>query len=235
MTRNSIHPNVSLLQERILINFKNPLLALESLVHPSFKNESGLSYDNERLEFLGDAILNAVVGDYLFKEFPNASEGILSGYRCQLVSANSCALLAEKLNIGELLILGKGEQLNAERGRESAYANLFEAVIGAVYLDQDFETTKKFIVGILPSPKNIHSNTTIPFKNKLQEYSQKHFGNLPQYEIAGPYFVDDKAVFRAVVAINGHELGQGCGTSKKAAANEAAQKALEQLAKDHDE
>ncbi|MEG1542101.1 MAG: ribonuclease III [Victivallaceae bacterium] len=227
------HPNVLLLQERIGLTFMNPFLGFEALVHSSFQNESDVNVNNERLEFLGDTVFNLIVSEYLFLNFPDVSEGTLSKYRCRIISAESCASLSEQLKIGELLILGRGEKLNALRGRLTAYANLFEAVIGAVYLDQGLDIARQLLKDLLPTADKLVSDPSQPAKNELQERVQKRFGILPVYKIILTRITNESSYFEAVVKINDRIIGRGAGNSKKTAKKQAAEDALKHLTENH--
>ncbi len=212
-------------------SFKNRELLVLAFVHRSFINEHKEVNDhNERLEFLGDSILGMLIADYLYRRFPDTPEGQLSYLRSRLVEASSCMEYVQKLDIESYLLMGKGERVNYGRGRTSILSDLFEAIIGAIYLDGGIEATSKFlfehfsdsIEGILKQPVR-------NWKALLQDWCQKNFQRPPDYQVISESGPDHNKTFRIIVSINDRELGRGEGTSKKEAQQSAAQDALTRL------
>lgn len=206
------------------------LLSL-AFIHRSYVNENKqVSQHNERLEFLGDSVIGLLIADYLYESMPNTPEGELSYLRSRLVEATACVSYAETLNIKKYLIMGKGERMNDGRGRDSILSDLFEAVIGAIYLDGGLEATRNFIFDKLK--KNFDEILKTPIKNwkaLLQDYSQKKFQQPPLYRLISETGPDHNKVFEVVVALNQEDVGLGRGESKKEAQQSAAEDALTKL------
>ncbi len=203
------------------------LLAL-AFVHRSFINENrNINQHNERLEFLGDAILGMLVSDYLYRYLPSTAEGQLSYLRSRLVEASSCVNYIQSLDISSYILLGKGERMNDGRGRESILADLFEAIIGAIYLDGGLEAAQKFLFGNFQSHiENILKTPLRNWKALLQDYCQKTYQQTPSYVVLQAFGPDHSKVFEVSVLINQQELGRGKGASKKEAQQAAAASAL---------
>lgn len=214
-------------------SFKNEKLLLTALTHSSYANENKnehIEY-NERLEFLGDAVLGFVVGGYLYKHFPNISEGELSKLRASVVCE---AMLSEKsraLNIGDNMRFGHGEEMSGGRQRVSILADAFEAVIGAIYLDGGIEAATTFILEQLEDDiyKMKKVFKTLDSKTNLQELIQKNSSNPISYKIINETGPAHKRVFTAQVIHNNQILGEGKGNSKKEAEQMAAYNAIESI------
>lgn len=204
--------------------FQNKSLLIKAFTHRSFINEQRESLKhNERLEFLGDSILGLLISDYLFRHLPNTPEGELSSLRSRLVEGTACMGYMQKIGIGKYLLLGKGERLNDGRGRDSILADLFEAIIGAIYLDGGIEAARSFILKNIAS--EIEDTIHMPASNwkaLLQECSQKTFQKAPLYQLIDETGPDHSKVFCIAVIINGKEYGRGNGASKKEAQQAAA-------------
>jgi ribonuclease III len=212
--------------------FKNKELLFLAFVHRSFVNENKkiVSEHNERLEFLGDGILNLLITEYLYQKFPKASEGKLSFLRSRIVDANSCGLYVQKIGIKDFVLLGKGEKQTEARGRNSILADLFEAVLGAIYLDGGIESARKFIFQhfeeeisellLSPSPN---------YKAELQSLCQKKYAVPPLYKTISETGPEHAKTFVVEAIVNGEILSQGEGPSKKEAEQQAAKRALENL------
>lgn len=211
--------------------FANKTLILEAFTHRSFTNESrALTEHNERLEFLGDSVLGLMVSSYLFRTFPHLPEGDLSAMRSKLVESSSCISYLQKLNVDQHLLLGKGERLNDGRGRESILSDLFEAIIGAIYLDGGFEVANNFFFDHFSNEINLKLQA--PPKNSkaiLQDYCQKVFLQHPTYNVISENGPDHIKTFKISVSVKGKELGIGEGASKKEAQQAAANNALDRL------
>ncbi|HEY2598630.1 MAG TPA: ribonuclease III [Candidatus Dormibacteraeota bacterium] len=221
-------PNLQLLQQKIGIHFRDPSLLLEAVTHSSFANESPhLSpRDNERLEYLGDAVLQLITAEYLYKHHPGAAEGELTQTRSAMVNTNTLALLAEQLDMGSYLYLGKGIAKGGGRNLKSLLANMFEAVLGAVFLDAGYDAAYHYYLNryrSLPSPAQDEN-----FKGRLQQVAQERFGETPFYDSEGAR-VGNHREYTSVVFAGSEPLGTGHGPTKQEAEQEAARVALEKL------
>ncbi len=200
-----------------------------AFTHRSFWNEhrESIRDHNERLEFLGDSVLGLIVSDYLFSKHPELDEGSLSTLRSQLVDAPACACYVQKLGIENFLLLGRGEQMNRGKGRDSILADLFEALIGALYLDQGLEGARSFFFShfeeeVLAMVAKPHRN----WKAELQDYVQKNYQQTPTYVVLEELGPAHKKKFRVGVWVNEEKWGEGEGSSKKEGQTEAAKNAL---------
>jgi ribonuclease III len=220
--------SLDLLQQKIGIHFRDPGLLLEAVTHSSFANESPhLSpRDNERLEYLGDAVLQLITAEYLYKHHPGASEGELTQTRSAMVNTNTLALLAEELDLGSYLYLGKGIAKGGGRNLKSLLANAFEAVLGAMFLDAGYDAAYHYYLNryrSLPSPARDEN-----FKGRLQQVAQERFGETPFYDSEGAR-VGTHREYTSVVFAGAEPLGTGHGASKQEAEQDAARAALEKL------
>lgn len=222
---------VSKIEEKLGYTFKDKSLLALAFTHRSYINENKhITQHNERLEFLGDSILGLMVADYLYRQLPLTPEGELSYLRSRLVEAGSCVLYVTKLNVDGFLLLGRGERMNDGRGRESILADLFEAIIGAIYLDSDIDQARNFFFNNFQN--EIESILKTPLRNWkaiLQDYCQKKFQQPPDYHILNESGPDHSKVFLVSVAMNDLFLGKGEGSSKKEAQQAAAKDALDKL------
>lgn len=217
-------------ERTISISFNNKELLKQAFVHRSYINEnkqSGFSH-NERLEFLGDAVLELVITDYLYKKYTEKAEGELTAYRSALVNADTCAGIAIDLNMGEYLLLSKGESKDVGRARQYILANALEALIGAIYLDQGYDSAKNFIEkNFTPKIDNIISaKSFIDSKSLFQEKAQEFDGVTPSYKTikeAGP---DHEKKFTVGVYVGKDLMATGEGESKQEAEQNAAREAL---------
>ncbi len=215
--------------------FSNKEYLVLPFVHRSFFNENrGLVAEhNERLEFLGDSVLGLIVSGYLYSHLPTQSEGHLSHLRAHLVGAESCVRYIRQLGLEKFLMLGKGEAVNVGRGRERILADLLEAIIGAIYLDGGLKAAVEFVMRHFSS--YIDEAMESPLRNwkaELQDYSQKKFQKPPEYQVreeAGP---PHSKTFSVAVLIEGVEMGQGGGASKKQAEQAASEDALRRIEKE---
>lgn len=217
------------LEQRLGYKFRNSLLLAEALTHPSLGHETQRHhFDNQRLEFLGDAVLQVVFTSHLFNLFPNYSEGQLTKMRARLVSREGLKVYGVALHLGKYLMMGKGEEISGGRARASALADAFEALIGAMYLDSDLETVRAFV--LREAHRQIaalsHEPMDVNPKGRLQELLQSITPVSPHYVITAQSGPEHQKNFAAVVHWNGLELGQGAGHSKKEAHNAAALDAL---------
>ena len=217
------------LEERLKYKFRNPLLLAEALTHPSIGHETQRHhFDNQRLEFLGDAVLQLIFTEWLFDHFPKSSEGDLTKLRSGLVSRDGLKIHAERLDLGQHLMMGRGEETSGGRERSSALADAYEALIGAIYLDSDYVTARRIV--LTEAREDLENLDVNPPdqnpKGQLQELLQAISPLSPVYPIlssAGPEHQKD---FVAQVTWNGIELGEGRGHSKKDAETAAARDAL---------
>jgi ribonuclease-3 len=211
--------------------FKDRALLALAFVHRSFINETrDLIHHNERLEFLGDSVLGMIVSDYLYRSLPNRPEGELSYLRSRLVEAESCASFVKKLHVEPFLLLGKGERMGDRRGRDTILADLFEALVGAIFLDGGFIAAQHFLFSHFTH--EIEEILRTPLENwkaLLQDYCQKKFQRPPKYEVLSETGPDHSKIFVISVSVEGIVLGQGEGGSKKIAQQAAAQNAMAQL------
>lgn len=227
-----LQENSSSIEDKLNYTFKNKELLFLAFVHSSFVNENKkiTSDHNERLEFLGDGVFNLVITEYLYLKFPKASEGRLSFLRSRIVDSTSCSLFIEKLGIKNFVLLGKGEKQSEDRGRFTILADLFEALIGAMYLDGGLQVVKDFITNHFEKEVSDFLNNPFPnYKADLQSYCQKKYSTHPTYTIISETGPEHSKKFIIEASINGIKLSQGEGSSKKEAEQQAAKKALENL------
>lgn len=217
--------------KEIKIKFKNFDILKEALTHRSFLNESKSNGQkhNERMEFLGDAVLELAVTEFLFNKYPNYSEGELTSFRAALVRTESLAEEANKLKFGKFIFMSKGEEMTGGRDRQYILANTFEAVIGAIYLDQGYKPAEKFILNNIcyKIQAIIDSRLDIDPKSKLQELAQDIVKITPTYELIGAQGPDHSKVFTMAVKIGEYKFSEGKGKSKQEAEQAAAKKAIE--------
>ena len=224
--------SLRMLQERIGYSFQNIILLEQAVSHSSYINEHRRIHhtDNERLEFLGDAVLELTTSDYLYHEYPQMPEGEMTKLRASLVCEPTLAMCARALSLPEHLLLGKGEELTGGRGRDSVVSDALEAVIGAIYLDGGFEKAKTFVRRFI---LNDIENKKLFFDSKtyLQEIAQVQYKNEEiRYELIREEGPDHAKLFVMQVKIGDRMLGEGTGSTKKGAEQEAAYNALLTLA-----
>ena len=217
------------LEERILYKFRNGLLLAEALTHPSISLErKNYPFDNQRLEFLGDSVIQVSVTEHLFRMFPDFGEGQLTKLRTRIVSRTALRIRATKLDLGSYIMMGRGEESSGGRERASTLADVFESLVGAIYLDGGFDAARIFILRqmeevfteIANQPEEINP------KGFLQEILQAIEPAAPEYQILSQSGPEHSKNFICSVVWNGQELGRGCGSSKKEAQVAAAQVAL---------
>lgn len=211
------------------LKFNDPALLKTVFVHRSYLNEAGddTSSHNERLEFLGDAVLELVVTEYLYKNFDNP-EGELTNWRSSIVKGEVLAKVAAEMHLGDYLFLSKGEEKSGGRQRSLILANTFEALIGAIYLDAGYDTASKFIHKHLITllPEIIEKRLYIDPKSRLQEVSQQDLGATPEYRVLSEKGPDHQKEFEIGVYAAGKLIAQGSGSSKQRAEQSAATDAL---------
>jgi ribonuclease-3 len=212
------------------VTFNDKKLLKQAFVHRSYINENkeaGLEH-NERLEFLGDAVLELVITDYLYKKYPDKTEGDMTSYRSALVNATTCAEVATKLGVNEFLILSKGEAKDTGRARQYILANTLEAIIGALYVDQGYDAAKDFVTRhISPLIEDILAKGSwIDAKSLFQEKAQDFVGHTPVYKTVKEAGPDHDKRFTVGVFLSDKMIASGEGKSKQDAEQEAAHKAL---------
>ncbi len=224
--------DLSELEEAINITFEDKTLLQRALTHSSYLNENPdfPLEDNERLEFLGDAVLDFITGEHLYHRFPEMSEGQLTSLRAALVRTETLAQFARQLELGRYLLLGRGEDESGGRARQATLCAAFEALVGAMYLDQGLKTTVEFITTFIkPEVKRVlQARLDKDAKSLLQELSQSLFQLTPVYRTVAEAGPDHAKEFTVEVLIGHKVYGRGVGRSKQAAEQEAARTALEQ-------
>lgn len=219
------------LEEKIGYEFKNKGLLLNALTHSSYANENrdGGVLSNERLEYLGDAVLELISARYIYDIKPAMPEGKMTRLRSELVCEQSLYAVAKELSLGKYLRMGKGEDKNGGRERPSILADATEAVLAAMYLDGGFAVADEFIRHMLLNPASIKEKSTEDYKTELQELIQRTQGSRISYEQVDESGPDHNKVFTFCVKLNGAEIGRGKGHTKKEAEQAAAREALKKL------
>lgn len=219
-------PDLTKLEKLTGIKFRDPELLQLALTHKSYSAETGINHNNERLEFLGDSILAAVVADFLFQKYAEDDEGRLSQIKSQLVSRQNLAKWARKIKLGSYIFISKGEEASGGRLRDSLLSNAFEALIASIYMDAGFKAANNFILEFLQAQRRVIINDA---KSKFQEYAQSVCRALPEYRVLSEAGPDHEKTFEIGVYIKKHLLGSGSGHSKKEAEQLAAKSALKSL------
>ncbi len=217
------------------VTFINPLLLENALIHRSFLHEhpelvNGLT-SNERLEFLGDAVLNFATAAWLYDRFADRGEGELTALRSALVKTATLARFARELQLGDYIRMSRGEDSSAARNRASLLADVFEAVLGAIYLDQGIDAARAFVLPFLEREieRVLAGQVDVDYRTRLQERIQAEYGVTPVYRTAQVSGPDHRRQFTIEVLVGEDRLGLGIGPSKQAAAQDAARVALEAL------
>ena len=219
-------------QQRIGITFSDQSLIIRAMTHRSSVNESPfLIGDNERLEFLGDAVIGLVAAEFLYQRFPEKREGPLTAMRAYLVRKETLARFAREIDLNKHLLMGRGEEDSGGRERDTTLSAAFEAVVGALYLDQGLEASKAFLLPFFrPELERLQTDQlTKDAKSRLQEWSQAELKQTPSYVTIGATGPDHNREFTVEVRIGGQAYGTGTGRSKQQAAQAAAQAALERI------
>lgn len=216
-------------EDIIHYNFKNPELLNEALSHSSYANENRKNrQSNERLEFLGDSVLSIVVAQYLFENYRDFPEGELTKLRAALVCEKTLFGFAQQIDLGEFILLGKGEEHSGGRERPSILADAFEAVIAAIYLDGGLEAARKHILSFIPKNLDVKKKLTFnDYKTMLQEIIQQNPDEKIEYVLTEQSGPDHDKLFVVDVMLNSNVIGKGKGRSKKKAEQMAAKEALE--------
>jgi ribonuclease-3 len=215
------------LEKALNYQFKRADLITEALTHKSYKKP----YNNERLEFLGDAVLDLIVGEYLFKKFPKEDEGVLSKIRASLVNEKGFTTLAESINLGDSLLISMAEENNNGRTKPSLLSNAFEAIIGAIYLESGLEVASEISIRLIESAHKVIDLKSLSkdFKTTLQELTQADFGETPTYKLVRAFGPDHKKEFEISVELQHKIIATALGRSKKEAQQKAAEIALKTL------
>lgn len=219
--------NFTELEKCLDYDFKDKNLIIEALTHKSFKKP----YSNERLEFLGDAVLNLIVGEFLYNKFPDSNEGELSKMRASLVNEQGFTKLAVQINLGDYIFVSNAEDRNKGREKPSILSDAFEAIMGAIYVESDLDTVKEIILRLLDSGyDNINlDNLFSDYKTALQEVTQAKFGSIPIYKLESATGPDHKKEFEISIWIDDECYGQAIGKSKKIAQQAIAKIALDKI------
>ncbi len=222
--------DISTVETALNLSFSDKALLQRALTHRSYLNENP-DYpleDNERLEFLGDAILDFITGEYLYHRFPEVAEGRLTNLRSALVRTERLAQFSSDLALGDYIFMGRGEEESGGRNRSAILCDAFEALIGAIYLDQGIENTKEFVHQIIEPAlqKILSSNAEKDAKSRLQEVAQSYFQLTPTYKTVKEQGPDHAKEFTVEAVIGSKSYGAGTGFSKQNAAQAAAQAAL---------
>lgn len=218
------------LESKIRVAFLNKQLLNQSLTHSSFANEANV-LDNERLEFLGDAVIKLVISEYIYNRFPSRPEGDLTKIRATVISDETLARVANRIKLGEYLLLSENEKRNEGQKKRSNVANAFEALVGAIYLDAGLGKIRDFLIDFLKSEIDKVSSAGYikDYKSALQEFVQKKKWMLPQYKVLREIGPKHKKEFIIGVRIKGKIMGEGQGLNKKEAEQKAAEEALKTL------
>lgn len=227
---------ITSIEERLNYQFKNKQLLMSAFIHPSYFNENKdpTLEHNERLEFLGDSALGLVVTEYLFQEFPQEEEGMLSLFRSKIVDATSCASYAKQLGFSDFVLLGRGEKRSIGRGKETIFADLFEAIMGALFADGGFEAVRHFFLhSCLELAKQKIEQAPNNYKALLQETLQKKYRTSPIYKVFKEEGPEHAKNFHVVVYLGDNRLGEGEGPSKKQAEQMAAREAWLKLGEEN--
>ncbi|MCC3357503.1 ribonuclease III [Bacillus sp. REN16] len=229
---NKFTPKFKAFQERLGFQFQDESLLIQAFTHSSYVNEHRKKphEDNERLEFLGDAVLELTISQFLFKKFPIMSEGELTKMRAAIVCEPSLVTFANDLKFGELVLLGKGEEMTGGRERPALLADVFEAFIGALYLDKGLEVVNQFLdQTVIPKINAGAFSHVMDYKSQLQELVQRDGTGIIEYKVLHEKGPAHSREFVSRVSLNGEELGTGTGRSKKEAEQHAAEIALKNL------
>ena len=221
-----------ILKEKFDISFNNEALLMEAMTHSSYANEhkemKGIY--NERIEFLGDAVLELTISDWLFRQFPHFQEGQLTKLRAQIVCEDSLSLLAKECSLNEYLLLGKGETLSGGREKPAILCDVFEAFIGALYLDKGMDEVQRFLDQVIvPKIKNGRYELITDFKTELQEYLQQNGPVHIRYELVKEEGPSHDKVFTVQLIVDGKKYKTASGKTKKAAEQMAAKLTMEEL------
>lgn len=231
MEDRNIQNDLNALQKLLNVTFRDQTILLTAITHRSYLNEHReATWDhNERLEFLGDAVLELVITDYLFLKYPEKPEGELTAIRAALVNTGSLSIAAEQLEVNQFLLMSKGEAKDVGRARQYILANVFEACIGAIYIDGGYDMAKMFIASRLfgRTDEIVRKRLWQDAKSRFQELSQEHVSVTPTYETVGQSGPDHDRIFTVGVFLRSGKIAEGSGRSKQEAEQQAAERAIE--------
>lgn len=215
--------------QRILnYTFNDLKLLTEAVMHRSFASENNIKFDNQRLEFLGDSVMQIILTEFVFRKYPDYAEGLMTKIRSAMADQSSFARLARMISLGEFIMLGKGEIESGGANRDSTLSDAFESVVGAIFLDSNLENTRQIVMGLIneayPDPVALLS-TNNP-KGALQEYCQQHFGKSPRYTTLSVTGEDHDPVFTVQVELDSVVLAAASAGKRKIAEGQAANEAL---------
>jgi ribonuclease III len=221
------------LEKSLNYSFKDKDLLLEALTHRSFTTENSINYDNQRLEFLGDAVVQIIVTDYIYNKYTSKNEGELTAIRSALVKRESLAELAKYIKLEDYILLGKGETESGGNKRDSVLCDAFEALIGAIYLDSDIENCRKILLHLIKEvfPKISSVTNNLNPKGYLQEITQKRYSDKPEYRVKESFGPEHNLTYIVEVKLNENVLAVGKGKNIKAAEKAAALDAIKKLEK----
>lgn len=223
----------SFLEELLNYRFQDKGLLLEALTHKSYSHEHKLERNYERLEFLGDAVLQLIVTEYLVAKYKEYDEGMLSKYRGYFVSEQFLSELSKIINLGDFVRLGKGEEQSGGKFKSSLLCDIFESLIAAIYIDGGYNHARSVVINLASDKidETIEENRFIDGKTELQKLTQKRFEQLPEYKVISEDGPEHDKTFLVEVYIGGKPVAKGKGKSKKKAEQDAAKKALYYLQK----
>ena len=229
-TENFYQKSFSALEQKIGYVFKDKSLLTEAMCHSSYSNERKSEHIkcSERLEFLGDSVLSEIVSEYLFKTYPDVTEGVLSSMRREIIDSEALAGFSNSIGLGEYLLLGNGEEILGGRERRTNLEDAFEALVAAIYLDGGKEAARDFVLPFAEKTveRTVTQNKFSDAKSKLQEIVQRGGGETPKYVITSESGPDHNKHFECDVLVENNVMGHGSGASKKAAEKAAAEQAL---------
>ncbi|MDD5066608.1 MAG: ribonuclease III [bacterium] len=216
-------------QKSLRIKFRNIFLLNKGLTHTSYAHEVYHNEEhNEKLEFLGDAVLSLILAEYLYLNYAHLQEGTLSKFRSYVASENILYLIAKKINLQNFILLSRGEELTGGRNKKSLVSDAIESLIGAYYIDSGLKKTRKLVMGFLKDflQDVDRLNEIFDFKSQLQEHTQKYYRKNPVYAVIREEGPEHRKTFETVVKLENRILGRGIGENKKTAEKEAARNAL---------
>lgn len=219
-------------QKGLRIRFRDPMLLNKALTHTSYAHEVLHNEEhNEKLEFLGDAVLSLALVEYLYLKYPHLQEGMLSKFRSYVASGNILHQIARKISLSRFILLSRGEEMTDGRNKKSLMSDAIESLIGAYYLDSGLKKTKKFILSLLSDfLRDVDRlDELFDFKSQLQELTQRHYRKNPVYAVVKEEGPEHRKIFETVVKLDDRLLGRGRGENKKAAEKEAARNALQRM------
>jgi ribonuclease III len=222
---------IDLLEERLGYSFSDRSVLVEALTHRSYAHEKRNKQNYERLEFLGDAVLQLIVTEYLLERYKNYDEGLLSKLRGYFVSEDFLSRVAVELSLGDHILLGKGEKASGGKYKESLLCDIFESIVAAIYLDGGYDAARNIIITHFGSriDEDISSNAFVDAKSELQKISQRKFGTLPEYTVLDEKGPEHDKIFVVSVTVEDLVTERGIGKTKKSAEKDAARNALKNL------